>query len=170
VAAARAHRDEPPATTAEVRARTGSTAVPVDPAPASGHPGVAATGPSDPESMMAALRRGWPQVVAVVARNPANRPVIAACRPVEVRDGIVVLGVPEDQAFMRDIAERKRAALEEGLAAVLGRAVGVRCVVANLELAEPGELADDASSPDEDLVAHARRIFEGDVVDVGDIS
>ena len=42
------------------------------------------------------------------ARNPANRPLVASCRPVEVRDGIVVLGFPEDQAFLRDIAERKR--------------------------------------------------------------
>ena len=56
------------------------------------------------------------------ARNPANRPLVASCRPVEVRDGVLVLGFPEDQAFLRDIAERKRLVIEDGIAAVLGRA------------------------------------------------
>ena len=46
------------------------------------------------------------EVVAYVSRNPANRPLIAACRPIELRDGVIVLGFPENQAFLRDIAER----------------------------------------------------------------
>jgi hypothetical protein len=44
-----------------------------------------------------------------------------ACRPVEVRDGTVVLGFPESQLFLRDIAERKRSVLEDGLSGVLGQ-------------------------------------------------
>jgi hypothetical protein len=114
--------------------------------------------------MLARLRSGWPEVVAFVARNPANRPLIAVCRPVEVRDGVVILGFPEDQVFLRDIAERKKAALEEGLRHVLGRSVGVRCVATNIALLEP--VGSEAS----DLVEQARRIFEGDLADVGDIS
>jgi hypothetical protein len=109
------------------------------------------------------VRRGWPDVVAHVARNPANRPLIMACRPVEFRDGVVVLGFPEDQAFLRDIAERKRSVLEEGLRQVLGRPVGVRCVAANVESMEP------VPAETEDLVAHARRIFAGDLADVVEV-
>jgi DNA polymerase III subunit gamma/tau len=116
-----------------------------------------------PEGLFELVVRGWPQVIAHVGRNPANRPIVSACRPVEVRDGVVVLGFPENQAFLRDHAERKKAALEEGLAAILGRPVGVRCVVANLEVAEP-EL-----EPADDLVAHARRIFQGDLAEIDEV-
>jgi len=119
---------------------------------------------ADPEDLLARLRSGWPEVVAFVARNPANRPLISACRPVEVQGGVVVLGFPEDQVFLRDIAERKKAALEEGLRHVLGRPVGVRCVATNIALLEPVE-AEAA-----DLVEQARRIFEGDLADVREIS
>lgn len=105
----------------------------------------------------------WPQIVAQVGRNPANRPIVTACRPVEVRDGMVVLGFPENQAFLRDVAERKKGFLEEGLAAVLGRVVGVRCVVANLEIAEPD------LEPADDLVAAARRIFQGDLAEIDEV-
>lgn len=105
----------------------------------------------------------WDEVVAYVGRNPANRPIVTACRPIELRDGFLVLGFPENQPFLRDHAERKRLALEEGVAAILGRPVGVRCVVANLEVAEPA--LDDG----DDLVEAAKRIFQGDLVDPGDI-
>ena len=110
------------------------------------------------------LRRGWPELVAHVGRNPANRPLISACRPVDVENGVVVLGFPEDQAFLRDIAERKRAALEEAVRAVLGEPYAVRCVATNVDSLQP-------LTPDEgvDLVEHARRIFEGDVADVAEI-
>jgi hypothetical protein len=82
-----------------------------------------------------------------------------------VRDGVVVLGFPETQPFLREKAEQRRSALEEGLAAVLGRAVGIRCVSANLEVL----VAQDAAA-DADIVAQARRVFAGDVADVAEIS
>jgi DNA polymerase III subunit gamma/tau len=116
-----------------------------------------------PGDLLELLRVGWPRVVEHVSRNPANRPIVNACRPVEVRDGVVVLGFPEDQAFLRDIAERKRAALEEGIAAVAGRPVGVRCVVTNLEIVAP------ADAGGEDLVAQARRIFGSELADFDEI-
>jgi DNA polymerase-3 subunit gamma/tau len=122
------------------------------------------TASSPADDLFERLRQGWPEVIAQVSRNPANRPLVNACRPVEVRDGVVVLGFPEDQAFLRDIAERKRSALEEGIASVLGRTIGVRCVVANVELGAP------ALDGGHDLVAQARRIFEGDLADVGEVS
>ena len=110
------------------------------------------------------LRQAWPEVVAHVARNPANRPLIAACRPVEIREGVVVLGFPESQAFLRDIAERKRSALEEGVASVLGRAIAVRCVATNVEMLDPVP-----QTTRDELVAQARRIFEDDLVDVAEV-
>jgi hypothetical protein len=111
------------------------------------------------------LRAAWPQVVEHVSRNPANRPLIAACRPVEIRDGRIILGFPESQAFLRDIAERKRSVLEEGLSAVLGRRVAVQCVATNIEMIEPTP----ADQGTDELVAHARRVFEDDLVDVAEV-
>ena len=110
-----------------------------------------------------AIRASWPQIVATIGRNPANRPLVATCRPVDMRDGVLVLGFPEDQAFLRDIAERKRLVLEDGIAPSSGRPVAVRCVVTNLELVA----AVDAGEGD--LVAQAQRIFDGELVGVEDI-
>jgi hypothetical protein len=109
------------------------------------------------------IREAWPRIVAAIAGNPANRPLVTTCRPVEMRDGFLILGFPEDQAFMRDIAERKRRILEEGIVSVIGRSVAVRCVVTNLELVEP------VDSGEGDLVAQARHVFDGELAGVEDI-
>jgi hypothetical protein len=112
---------------------------------------------------LAELLEAWPRVVAEVGRNPANRPLISACRPVEVHEGMVVLGFPEDQLFLRDIAERKRPMLEEGLFVVLGRRVVVRLVATNIELApKPASEANE-------LVAQARRVFADDLLDAAEV-
>ncbi|MEX2613652.1 MAG: DNA polymerase III subunit gamma/tau [Gaiellaceae bacterium] len=114
------------------------------------------------------LLAAWPRILEVVGRNPANRPLIGACRPVEVRDATIVLGFPESQAFLRDIAERKRSMLEEGIGQVLGRAVSVRCVATNIELVQPVAVLAGSANGD-DLVEQARRIFEDDLVDVAEV-
>ena len=114
------------------------------------------------------LLNAWPAVVQIIGSNPANGRSINACRPVEVRGAIIVLGFPESQAFLRDIAERKRTMLEEGIGQVLGRPVAVRCVATNIELVEPVAALAGAANGD-DLVAQARRIFEDDLVDVAEV-
>ena len=139
-------------------------AKPESPVPVKSEPPVPTQSVAD-EDQLDQLRSAWPQVVEHVGRNPANRPLIAACRPVEIRDGRIVLGFPESQAFLRDIAERKRSVLEEGLSAVLGRPVAVQCVATNVEMIEPAP-ADPAT---DELVAHARRVFEDDLVDVAEV-
>ena len=48
-------------------------------------------------------------------------------------------------------------------ASVLGQPVGIRCVVANIELAAP------TMDGETDLVAQARRIFADDLADVGEV-
>lgn len=151
-------RPAAPAPAAPPRA-TSPVAVPVASA-------AAMTPTSSADDPLERLRRGWLDLIAFVGKNPANRPIATACRPVEIRDGVVVLGFPEDQAFLRDIAEgpRKKAALEEGIAHVLGRPIGVRCVVANVELGGSDQQVEI------DLVSQARRIFEGDLEDVSEIS
>jgi hypothetical protein len=73
----------------------------------------------------------------------------------------VTLGFPEEQAFLKDAAERRRTAIEAGISSVLGHPVSVHCVVANVEI--------PAAGPD-DLVAEARRIFADELADVGEIS
>ena len=128
--------------------------------PAAAAPAPAPAGSSDD---IAAIRGAWPQIVSAIGSNPANRPLVTTCRPVEVSDGILVLGFPEDQAFMRDIAERKRLILEEGIESVIGRSMAVRCVVTNLELVKP------VDSGEGDLVSQAKRIFDGEMAGVEDI-
>ena len=91
--------------------------------------------------------------------------MILACRPISIDGNVVTLGFPESQAFYKDIFERRRTTLEEAVGAVLGRAVAVRCVATNLELAPP--LPTDEADR---VLAEARRIFAEDLVDIGEVS
>ncbi len=112
------------------------------------------------------LRRGWPEVVAVVGKSPALKPLIDACRPISVDGTVVTLGFPEEKNFMREIAEKKRAGIEAGISGYLGHDVGIRCVVSNLDLLPP--LPADADA--ERILAEAQRIFADDMADVGEVT
>jgi DNA polymerase-3 subunit gamma/tau len=116
------------------------------------------------DDVLGRLRRGWPELVAQISANPANRPLIEAARPVDVRDGFVILGFPEDQAFLRDIAERKKRVLEDALRVVLGADFGVRCVATNVAALEP------APAEAADTIELARRVFGGDLLDAAEIT
>jgi DNA polymerase-3 subunit gamma/tau len=107
---------------------------------------------------LAVLRERWPEVVTRISGHPPTKPLIAVCRPIAVEDGVVTLGFPEDQGFLRVVAERRRSVLEEGIGAVLGRPVSVRCVATNLDLVPP--LPGDAEAAF--VLAEARRIFGAD--------
>ena len=119
-----------------------------------------------PGSDLATLRQRWPEVVTRVSQHPPTKPLIAVCRPISVEDGIVTLGFPEDQGFLRAVAERRRTVLEEGIAAVLGHPIGVRCVATNLDLLP--ELPADADAAF--VLAEARRIFGSDESDAAEVS
>jgi hypothetical protein len=110
------------------------------------------------------LLAAWPAIVTQLSAHPPTKPLVIACRPVAVDGNVVTLGFPEEQAFLKDAAERRKAAIEAGIGTVLGRTVGVRCIVANIEVAAPGPA--DA----EFVLAEARRIFADDIVDVGEVS
>jgi len=107
----------------------------------------------------------WPEIVVRLSQKPAVKQLILACRPVALDGAFVSLGFPEEQAFLRDVAERKKADIEAGVAEVVGRDIAVRCVVANVEIAPP--MDPDGSGY---LMAEARRIFGDDLADVEEVS
>jgi hypothetical protein len=108
-----------------------------------------------------ALLAAWPAIVERLSAHPPTKPLILQCRPVAVEGAIVTLGFPEEQAFLKEQAERRRPGIEAGIGAVIGHPVTVRCVVANVEL--PPAASDD-------LVSEARRIFADDLADIGEVS
>jgi DNA polymerase III subunit gamma/tau len=123
-----------------------------------------ATSAAAPSDALDELLAAWPAIVARVSQHPPTKPLIVACRPVAVEGNVVTLGFPEEQAFLKDVAERKKSVIEQGIGDSLGHAVAVRCVVANVELASP------AAGGDAYLMAEAKRIFADDLVDVGEIT
>jgi DNA polymerase-3 subunit gamma/tau len=118
-----------------------------------------ATGPT-----LQLLLERWAEVVEVISKSPPTRPLIVACRPVAVEGSVVTLGFPEAQSFFKDVAERRRAVLEEGVSRVLGIPVTVRCVAANVEVAQIPEDPDGAR-----LLTEFRRIYGDDAADVKEI-
>jgi DNA polymerase-3 subunit gamma/tau len=131
--------------------------------PAVPDPPTAVAGPAD---ALDRLRAQWPEIVEHISKHPPTKPLIAACRPISVEGNIVTLGFPEGQAFLKDVAERRRANLEEGIGQFLGRAVAVRCVATNLDLLPPVPGDEEAAF----VLAEARRIFADDLADVGEVS
>jgi DNA polymerase III subunit gamma/tau len=101
----------------------------------------------------------WPDVVKAV--SPATRAVLTECRPIGIDGNVVTLGFPEAKSFLKDHAERRRQDVEAAVGELLGRAVSVRTVATNIEVAPLGAA--------DDLVAEARRIFGEDLVDVAEI-
>jgi DNA polymerase-3 subunit gamma/tau len=113
------------------------------------------------------LRGGWTQVVATITgRSRATKPLIVACRPIAVDGAIVTLGFPEEQGFLKDVADRRRPLLEECIGGYLGHPVGVRCIATNLDLL-PALPEDPVGT---DLIAEANWIFAEDRVDVPEVT
>ena len=138
--------------------RRRSAAVPVETAPAKASSPPAGDG-------LAALLAAWPDVVARLSADPPTKPLILACRPVAVDGAIVTLGFPEEQSFLKDAIERRRAKIEAGIGESLGHEVTVRCVVANIEVAPPPEPTSDGAL----VMAEANRIFADVMVDVAEV-
>ncbi|HEY7589357.1 MAG TPA: DNA polymerase III subunit gamma/tau [Candidatus Limnocylindrales bacterium] len=141
-------------------ARESATAAAAAAAPAPA-PDVAATAAGGDD--LATLLAGWPALVG--STTPATRAVISECRPLSVEGNVVVLGFPESKGFLKDHAERKRPDIEAAVGRLLGRAVAVRSVATNIDVAPLGADGDAAY-----VLAEARRIFADDLVDVGEVS
>jgi len=111
------------------------------------------------------LRQRWPEIVARISAHPPTKPLIVVCRPISVEDGIVTLGFPEDKAFLRQVAERRKAVLEDNISTVLGRSVGVRCVATNIDVVPELPTDQDAAW----ILAEAQRIFGDDAADPAEV-
>jgi DNA polymerase-3 subunit gamma/tau len=147
-------------------ARRPATEAPV-PAPAQ-VPAKAVPSPAAPDGALelASLERAWSEVVADLSQQPAVKPLIVACRPISVDGRVVTLGFPENQAFLKDVLERRRSTVEDGIARHTGGAVSVRFVATNIE-----SQTSATTDPDgEFVIAEARRIFADDLADVGEVS
>ena len=146
-AAPAATADAPPAATPATAPVADPTAIPIT---------SAAVAPASPlaggtrEAALAEVLAAWPAIVERLSAHPPTKPLIVSCRPVAVDGAIVTLGFPEEQAFLKDQAERRKPGIEAGIAAVIGHPVTVHCVVANVEL--PPAASDD-------FVTGARGIF-----------
>jgi DNA polymerase-3 subunit gamma/tau len=136
---------------------------PDEPVPATPEPVAETTPGASTELSLDGVVAAWPDIVTLLSRQPAIKQLIITCRPVALDGSIVTLGYPEEQAFLREIAERKKAGIEAGMREVIGHDVGVRCVVANIEVPSPPE-GDEGF-----LLSEAKRIFGGDLVDAADI-
>jgi DNA polymerase-3 subunit gamma/tau len=136
-----------------------SEAVSVGPDPA-GRPAA----PPTADAALDEVRARWPEIVALVSRHPPSKPLIAACRPIAVDGAVVTLGFPENQAFLRDLADRRRVTLEEGLRRVLGRDLAVRCVATNLDPDQPPTDPESAA-----VLRAARAVWGDDLLDAGEV-
>ena len=127
---------------------------------------VPATQPAPPPGDgLAALLAAWPDVVARLSADPPTKPLILACRPVAVDGAIVTLGFPEEQSFLKDAIERRRAKIEAGIGESLGHEVTVRCVSANIEVAPPPAPESEGAL----VMAEAKRVFADVMVDVAEV-
>jgi DNA polymerase-3 subunit gamma/tau len=138
---------------------------PVEPVKLVAVPVTPASGSSSPEVSpgLAELIAAWPRIVSELSTSPPIKPLIEACRPIDMTGNQVVLGFPEGKAFLRDVAERRRPHLEEGIGKVLGRGVAVRLVATNLDLL-PASAAGEV-----DMISMALRVFADEIVDADDI-
>lgn len=118
--------------------------------------------PASRTEALAALARAWPAIVAELSKSPPMKPLIEVCRPIDVDGSAVTLGFPEEKLFLRDVAERRRGTLQDGIGRILGRQVVVRLVATNLEAPPVEEQADP-------MVAAARRIFADDLPDPDEV-
>jgi DNA polymerase-3 subunit gamma/tau len=155
------------ASSAAARDAEAGTATPTDTA-ATNAQGTSATDTgADPGTDLERLQVGWTGVVAdVTERNRAAKPLITACRPIGVEGRMVTLGFPEEQGFLKDVAERRRTLLEESIGGFLGHPVAVRCVATNLDLL-PALPADDEGAH---LLAEAHRIFADDLAEAPEVN
>lgn len=156
-----------PEPTSSVEAPTQEPVAAAAAGPAGSGPGPGSIdGAASPDvSALGALRDQWPEIVTYISQHPPTKPLISACRPVAVEGAVVTLGFPEGQAFLKDVADRRRGNLEEGIGHFLGRPVTVRCIATNVD-AWADLPADEEGTT---LVAEARRIFADELADVGEV-
>lgn len=142
--------------------------LPVAPRPAaaaSEPPAAGATPPTAPDDHLAELRHRWPEIVTLISRHPPTKPLIEACRPIAVDGSVVTLGFPESKLFLRDVADRRRGTLEDGLGRILGRTVSVRCVATNIEFEATAPTDPESAA----VLRAARDVWGDDLVEIPEV-
>ena len=110
------------------------------------------------------LLERWAEVVDAHQQEPPDQAPDRGLPARRRRRAVVTLGFPEAQSFLKDVAERRRAILEEASAGCSGMPVTVRCVATNLDVSAAA--GGPGRTPPADRV---KRIFGDDIVDVGDV-
>ena len=94
------------------------------------------------------------------------KPLITACRPIGVEGNVVTLGFPEEQGFLKDVADRAGRCSRSASASTSATRSAVRCVATNLDLLPPLPADADAAH----ILAEAQRIFAEDLADVPEVT
>ena len=143
---------EPPASRPAVARSLQSTASPAEAAPMIPRPHRAL-----PDATSPAVLGGVAGDRRADQCNPANKPLIEACRPVEVSGATIVLGFPENKSFLRENAERKSRRSKR-------RSAGARpCRGGSLRRHRTSSWLRPGGAGTVDLVEQARRVFEDDL-------
>ncbi|HSW41181.1 MAG TPA: DNA polymerase III subunit gamma/tau [Patescibacteria group bacterium] len=157
---------QPPAPLPVAAGPPPAPAAPEPPARAAHEPSAAGATPRPaPDDHLAELRHRWPEIVTLISRHPPTKPLIEACRPIAVDGSVVTLGFPESQLFLRDVADRRRGTLEDGVGRILGRPVSVRCVATNIEF--EGTAPSDPESAA--VLRAARDVWGDDLVEIPEV-
>lgn len=143
----------------------GGTETPKGPGPFS-PPKVEKQKSSLPPFSLEAVQKVWPQVVeAVKTREMSTGMFLAEAEPVETRENLVVLGLPEEFQFHKEMLERdqKRKLIEGAFSQFLGTVPQIQFVTTRLV---QGESASGASPSKEapklpEIVRQAMDIFQG---------
>jgi len=115
------------------------------------------------------IERVWPQLIeAVKAKEMSTGMFLAEAQPVEVTDGSVVIGFPEEFQFHKEMLDRpeKCKMVEETFLQFLGSPVRIQFVATRILKTEtsPGSVPAKQAAPLPDIVQKAMDIFQGSKV------
>ena len=129
---------------------------------------VRSTGPGSdaPDDLLADLRRRWPEIVAWIGRNPANKP--AGRRTAALSRCATGSSSSASRRTSRSCARRRSSAASTsrmGSATSLAGPSGYAASWPTSSSRTPRDTTDEGV----DLVAQARRVFDGELADIEDI-
>ncbi|MFA5168711.1 MAG: DNA polymerase III subunit gamma/tau [Candidatus Omnitrophota bacterium] len=116
------------------------------------------------------VERMWPQVVELVkAKRMSLSLYLAEAEPAEVEGSVIVLGLPSEFRFHKEMLEKdlNKQIIEEAFTQALGKKVRVQCVVTERDGMTQKAAGDTAPAKDEgvpDIVSKALEIFDGSKV------
>ena len=107
----------------------------------------------------------WPRVIEYVKTKRMSTGIfLSESSPVEVTDSTVVLGLPQEFQFHKDMLEKTAnlQLVEEGFEVVAGKKIRVQFVVTKLEAGQTAKPAvSQEKSPLPEIIVEALNIFEG---------